>query len=259
MTGNTTAIGVIGGGVAASTHTYTWKGDGTADGEHAVNDAYGSSKATANTGKATIVVNLDSQAPDNVAANIGGALSSVIDAVKDGNLNNINADGVVGQGAAIGVFGGGVAFGHGSYRSFIGSEDVGAYSVANNEDGADIYLLNGYAAGVFGGGAAGTLNNAKAETNTGVVNMYVGEDMKAVGIFGGGFALSMEGENFGYCYERHGRNISKQQRRAEQYRSRRRCRRHLWRWHGYWQFQSGPRRKCIRCGNPRWHDQYYRE
>lgn len=194
LTGNTTAIGVIGGGVAASTHTYTWKGDGTADGEHAVNDAYGSSKATANTGKATIVVNLDSQAPDNVAANIGGALSSVIDAVKDGNLNNINADGVVGQGAAIGVFGGGVAFGHGSYRSFIGSEDVGAYSVANNEDGADIYLLNGYAAGVFGGGAAGTLNNAKAETNTGVVNTYVGENMKAVGIFGGGFALSMEGE-----------------------------------------------------------------
>ena len=194
LTGNTTAFGVIGGGVAASTHTYTWKGDGTADGEHAVNDAYGSSKATANTGKATIVVDLDSQEPDNVAANIGGALSSVIGAVKDGNLDNINADGVVGQGAAVGVFGGGVAFGHGSYRSFIGSEDVGAYSVANNEDGADIYLLKGYAAGVFGGGAAGTVNNAKAETNTGVVNTYVGEDMKAVGIFGGGFALSMEGE-----------------------------------------------------------------
>lgn len=194
LTGNTTAIGVIGGGVAASTHTYTWKGDSTADGEHAVNDAYGSSKATANTGKATIVVNLESEDSDNVAANIGGALSSVIDAVKDGNLDNINADGVVGQGAAVGVFGGGVAFGHGSYRSYIGSEDAGAYSVANNEDGADIYLLNGYAAGVFGGGAAGTLNNAKAETNTGVVNTYVGENMKAVGIFGGGFALSMEGE-----------------------------------------------------------------
>ena len=194
LTGKTTAIGVIGGGVAASTHTYTLRGGETADGKYKQNDAYGSSKATANTGKATIVVNLDSQAPDNVAANIGGALSSVIDAVKDGNLNNINADGVVGQGAAIGVFGGGVAFGHGSYRSFIGSEDVGAYSVANNEDGADIYLLKGYAAGVFGGGAAGTLNNAKAETNTGVVNTYVGEAMKAVGIFGGGFALSMEGE-----------------------------------------------------------------
>ena len=194
LTGNTTAIGVIGGGVAASTHTYTLKGAETADGKYKRNDAYGSSKATANTGKATIVVNLDSQAPDKVAEHIGGALSSVIDAVKDGNLDNINADGVVGQGAAVGVFGGGVAFGHGSYRSHIGSEDVGAYSVAKNEDGADIYLQKGYAAGVFGGGAAGTLNNAKAETKTGVVNTYVGKDMKAVGIFGGGFALSMEGE-----------------------------------------------------------------
>lgn len=194
LTGKTTAIGVIGGGVAASTHTYTLRGVETADGKYKQNDAYGSSKATANTGKATIVVHLDSQAPDNVAANIGGALSSVIDAVKDGNLDNINVDKVVGQGAAVGVFGGGVAFGHGSYRSYIGSEDAGAYSIANNKDGADIYLLKGYAAGVFGGGAAGTLNNAKAETNTGVVNTYVGEDMKAVGIFGGGFALSMEGE-----------------------------------------------------------------
>lgn len=198
LTGNTTALGVIGGGVAVTSHTYTVRSaeeqkDPVPDG-YDVNDAYGSSKATANTGKATIVVNLDSQDPDTVAANIGGALSSVIDAVKDGNLDNINADGVVGQGAAVGVFGGGVAFGHGSYRSYIGSEDVGAYSVANNEDGADIYLLKGYAAGVFGGGAAGTLNNAKAKTKTGVVNMYVGEDMKAVGIFGGGFALSMEGE-----------------------------------------------------------------
>lgn len=198
LTGNTTALGVIGGGVAVTSHTYTVRSaeeqkDPVPDG-YDVNDAYGSSKATANTGKVTIVVNLDSQDPDTVAANIGGALSSVIDAVKDGNLDNINADGVVGQGAAVGVFGGGVAFGHGSYRSYIGSEDAGAYSIANNKDGADIYLLKGYAAGVFGGGAAGTLNNAKAETNTGVVNTYVGEDMKAVGIFGGGFALSMEGE-----------------------------------------------------------------
>lgn len=29
LTGNTTAIGVIGGGVAAASHTYTWKNDGT--------------------------------------------------------------------------------------------------------------------------------------------------------------------------------------------------------------------------------------
>lgn len=200
LTGNTTAVGVIGGGMAATSHTYTVRSEdegGAIPEGTKVNDAYGSSTAKAETGKATIVVNLESADPDNVAANIGGALSSVISAVKDGDLSKINAEGVVGQGAAVGVFGGGVAFGHGSLRGTIdgeGEEAYGAYAVANNEGGADIYLLNGYAAGVFGGGAAGTLNNAKAETNTGAVNTYIGEGMKAVGVFGGGFAVSMEGE-----------------------------------------------------------------
>lgn len=195
LTGTTTGVGIVGGGVAAATHTYTWKGDGTfTDDTQAVNDAYGSSTATANTGKATIIVDLESADPDNVAANIGGALSGIIGAVKDGDLSKINADGVVGQGAAVGVFGGGVAFGHGSLRGTIDGEGEGAYAVANNEGGADIILNKGYAAGVFGGGAAGTLNNAKAETNTGAVNTYVGKEMKAVGLFGGGFAVSMEGE-----------------------------------------------------------------
>ena len=195
LTGNTTAMGVIGGGIAAASHTYTWKGDKTfTDDTQTVNDAYGSSTAIANSGKATIVIDLESADPDNVAANIGGALSGIIGAVKDGDLSKIDASGVVGQGAAVGVFGGGVAFGQGSLRGTIDGEDEGAYAVANNKNGADIYLLNGYAAGVFGGGAAGTENNAKAETNTGVVNTYVGEGMKAVGLFGGGFAVSMEGE-----------------------------------------------------------------
>lgn len=197
LTGNTTAVGVIGGGMAATSHTYTVRledeGGAIPEGTK-VNDAYGSSTAKAETGKATIVVNLESTDPDNVAANIGGALSGIIGAVKDGDLSKINADGVVGQGAAVGVFGGGVAFGHGSLRGTIDGEGEGAYAVANNEGGADIILNKGYAAGVFGGGAAGTLNNAKAETNTGAVNTYVGKEMKAVGLFGGGFAVSMEGE-----------------------------------------------------------------
>lgn len=197
LTGNTTAIGVIGGGVAAASHTFTIRpeneGGAIPEGTK-INDAYGSSNATANTGKATIVVDLESTDPDNVAANIGGALSGIIGAVKDGDLSKIDASGVVGQGAAVGVFGGGVAFGHGSLRGTIDGEGEGAYAVANNEGGADIILNKGYAAGVFGGGAAGTLNNAKAETNTGAVNTYVGKEMKAVGLFGGGFAVSMEGE-----------------------------------------------------------------
>ncbi len=197
LTGNTTAVGVIGGGMAAASHTYTVRPEnegGTIPEGTKVNDALGGSTAKAETGKATIVVDLECADPDNVAANIGGALSGIISAVKDGDLSKVNADGVVGQGAAVGVFGGGVAFGHGSLRSTIDAEGEGAYAVANNEGGADIILNKGYAAGVFGGGAAGTLNNAKAETNTGAVNTYVGKEMKAVGLFGGGFAVSMEGE-----------------------------------------------------------------
>lgn len=206
LTGNTTAIGVIGGGVAAASHTFTIRPETDGAGEvpegQKVNDAYGSSNATAETGKATIVVDLESEVnPDNVAGNIGGALGGIIDAATSGgNVTNIingiqsNAGGIVGQGGVVGVFGGGVAFGHGSMRATINAKGEGAYALANNAGGADLYLLNGYAAGVFGGGAAGTLNNAKAETNTGAVNTYIGEDMKAVGVFGGGFALSMEGQ-----------------------------------------------------------------
>ncbi|PWM79706.1 MAG: hypothetical protein DBY32_02265 [Phascolarctobacterium sp.] len=198
LTGDTTALGVVGGGITAASHTYTWKNDDTNKEagltEDNINDAYGSSTATATTGKATIVVNLESEVdPGKVAGNIGGALSSVISAVKGGNLEDIKLSGIAGQGGAVGVFGGGVAFGQGSMRATIDGEGEGAYAAATNEAGADIYLLNGYAAGVFGGGAAGTLNNAKAETNTGAVNTYIGKDMNAVGVFGGGFALSMEG------------------------------------------------------------------
>lgn len=196
LTGNTTAIGVIGGGVAAASHTYTWKNDGTNSeaglGEDDVNKAYGSSTAKADTGKATIVVDLKSPDKGKVAANIGGALSSVISAVKDGDLSKINAEGVVGQGAAVGVFGGGVAFGHGTLRGSMDAEN-GATATATT-DGADIYLQNGYAAGVFGGGAAVALNNAKAVAGSSDVYIGVGSGMKAIGVFGGGLALSMEGK-----------------------------------------------------------------
>lgn len=204
LTGNTTAIGVIGGGVAAASHTFTIRPETDGAGEvpegQNVNDALGFSNATAESGKATIVVNLESADPDNVAANIGGALGGIIDAATSGGdvtgiINGIqsNVGDVVGQGAAVGVFGGGVAFGHGSLRGTIDGKGEGALATATT-DGADIILKNGYAAGVFGGGAAVTLNNAKAEATSNDVNIHVGEGMKAIGVFGGGLALSMEGE-----------------------------------------------------------------
>lgn len=194
LTGNTTALGVIGSGMAIASHTYTWKNDGSENNSaYTTNDAYGKSVATSSSGKANITVNLESANPANVAANIGGALSSIISAVKDGNLDNITLDGIVGQGAVVGVFGGGAAFSHGSLRGTIKDTDPqGALATVTNT-GADINLLKGYTAGVFGGGAAGTLNNARAKTSTGTVNTYIGQEMNTVGVFGGGFALSMEG------------------------------------------------------------------
>lgn len=196
LTGTTTAVGTIGGGIAAASHTYTWKGDSTlTDNSQAVNDAYGSSTATADSGKATIVVNLTTPDKDAVTGNLGTAVSGIVSAVKDGDLSSVkdSISSLAGQGAAVGVIGGGVAFGHGSLRGTIDGEGEGALATATT-DGADIILKNGYAAGVFGGGAAVTLNNAKAEANSSDVNIHVGEGMKAIGVFGGGLALSMEGE-----------------------------------------------------------------
>ena len=195
LTGNTTALGVIGSGMAIASHTYTWKNDGSVtNNAYKTNDSYGKSVATSSSVKANITVNLESANPDNVAENIGGALGGIISAVKNGNLDSIeNIDGIVGQGSVVGVFGGGAAFSQGSLRGTIKDTDPqGALATVTNT-GADINLLKGYAAGVFGGGAAVALNNARAKTSTGTVNTYIGQEMNTVGVFGGGFALSMEG------------------------------------------------------------------
>lgn len=195
LTGTTTAVGTIGGGIAAASHTYTWKGDSTlTDNSQKVNDAYGSSTATADSGKATIVVNLTTPDKDAVTSNLGTAVGGIVNAVKGGDLSGVkdSISGLAGQGAAVGIIGGGVAFGHGSLRGTIDGDGEGALATATT-DGADIYLENGYAAGVFGGGAAVTDNNAKAVADSSDVYIRVGEGMKAIGVFGGGLALSMEG------------------------------------------------------------------
>lgn len=207
LTGNTTAIGVIGGGVAAASHTYQEK-DGN---NNSTDKQLGSSTADVTTdGRVTIDVSLESPDKDAAAGNIGTALGNVISSVgslikDDGEEGDVDISGIisgtdissaVGQGAAVGVFGGGVAFGHGDLRGSVNGEN-GAFATATT-NGADINLNNGYAAGVFNGGAAITLNNANAEAIVNNdVNTTVYSDMKAVGMFGGGFALSMEGTTGG--------------------------------------------------------------
>lgn len=201
LTGNTTAAGVMGGGIAAASHTYTWRNDKTnteAQG-YTVNDEYGASKATAKTGRATIVVDLDSQldgweakkamlgAVQNAAGQLtdsGKPLAS--DVLKD--FSN--------KGAAIGVFGGGMAIAQSGNRQFVDAENAdqplsetdGAFAKATT-DGADILLNKGYAAGVMGGGIAAAVNNSTATAEmTDTVNFYVEDGMESVGLFGNGLA-----------------------------------------------------------------------
>ena len=198
LNGTTTGVGIVGGGVAAATHTYTWKGDGTAEGDYAINDEYGKSVATAETGKVTINVDLDSTNLDKVkfADAVGGMKDAVSQIIAGNETAGIEAakaalKDAAGQGAVAGVFGGGAALAHSGNRNNIddsGLNDQGAFAVANTA-GADINLISGYAAGVFGGGAAMAINNSSAESNmSDTVNVNIYKDMEAVGVFGNGFA-----------------------------------------------------------------------
>lgn len=199
LEGDSTAIGVIGGGVAAASHTYTWRKDGTEIPEEgvniSVNDAWGASNATATAGRSHITVNTQSNIAADGWGDIKDAVGSLIGSFGEENVS-VDPDALAaldGKGAALGVFGGGAAFGQGSLRGAL-SEGNGATAVSNT-NGSDILLNSGYAAGVFGGGAAVTLNLARAEANmTDDVNIATADGMKTIGIFGGGLALSMEGE-----------------------------------------------------------------
>lgn len=202
LTGTTTGVGIVGGGVAAATHTYTWKGDGTGseadENIYEVNDEYGKSVATAETGKVTINVALDSTNLDKVkfAGAVGKMKNAVSQIIAGNETAGIEAakdalKDAAGQGAVAGVFGGGAALAHSGNRNNIddsGLNDQGAFAVANTA-GADINLIRGYAAGVFGGGAAMAINNSSAASNmTDTVNVNICKDMEAVGVFGNGFA-----------------------------------------------------------------------
>lgn len=202
LTGNSTAVGVIGGGVAAASHTYTWKNDGTNKeaglGEDDVNKAYGNSTATATTGVTHINIALDEGAmTEEGKKDLVNAVSSFKDKLVN-NTNDLQADelkALANKGAAVGVFGGGVALAQGYENSIAKVENAGA----------EINLDSGYAVGVFGGGVAaasgGTPQSptppqggaqANADTN-GTINMYISDGMEAVGVFGNGFAYYTAG------------------------------------------------------------------
>lgn len=220
LTGNSTAVGVIGGGVAAASHTYTWKDDGTNKTEvgYTKDDEYGASTAEATTGKSHITIDLDNTGLDGAAKS---AMLSNVSTFKNkltGDTGDLQADelkDLANKGAAIGVFGGGAAIAHSGNGQFVGeenkdqalSEKDGAFATATT-DGSQIDIKSGYVVGVMGGGIAGTDNNATAKsemTDTVDINIkgIVAEEgeksTEVVGVFGNGFAYftgsSPEGKN----------------------------------------------------------------
>lgn len=207
LQGTSAGVGVIGGGLAAASHTYTVRPEnegGALPEGYEVNDEYGKSIATADTGKATINVKLDSSnfnrvdfmdaiggMKDAVSSIAGGSEFAGLDAAKEA------LKGAANQGAAAGIFGGGMAVSQSGNRNNIDGEglnDQGAFATANTA-GADINLYSGYVAGVFGGGVAAAINNSFAEANmndTVNINVYntMNEEDKntVIGIFGNGLA-----------------------------------------------------------------------
>lgn len=196
LTGSTTAVGVMGGGIAAAVHTYAWKGDKTEEGDNTVGSVYGSSTATASTGRSTITIDLNGKGDP-------AALSEAIQNMYTGFDNDsTQADALSGlkdQGMAVAVFGGGTAVAYGNPTGTMKGSDSGANAAATTE-GSDIYLKSGYAAGVFGGGAALAINSAHAKAEMASddpevdssVNIYTASGMKTVALVGGGLAWSGE-------------------------------------------------------------------
>lgn len=208
LTGTTTAAGILGGGIAVSSHTYTVK-DGSIDYPvegYKTDDAYGKSVATAESGKTTITLNLDSSNLDKgklvqAVTDLKGALSNVKDIGEFKALEEcLNAFAQAeDQGAALGVFGGGMAIAHGGNGDLVNDkkESAGAFSTATNK-GAEINLGKGYFVGTFGGGVAGALNNATAKAETTediVINVY--KDAEAIGVAGNGIAYYTGSSNGG--------------------------------------------------------------
>lgn len=196
--GDSTVVGAIGGGIAAASQTYTVRpekeGGAIPEGKN-VNDAWGASNATAITGRSHITVDLpDSQLKSGDGwSEISSAVGGFVSGIKNNTTRADSLAALDGKGGVFGIFGGGVAVGQGSLRGAL-SEGNGATAIANTA-GSDINLKQGYAAAVFGGGGAVAINNARAEANmTDDVNIVTGSDMTTVGIFGGGTAISMEGE-----------------------------------------------------------------
>lgn len=186
--GNSTAIGVFGGGAAAASQTYLGKwGDNKGK-------AMGVSNATAQTGKSHIYIDVNNDnLTDEDKGRLATAMENLVDqlgpeAVDYGVLKDVANKGIV-----LGVAGGGVAVGFGqntSAENTIDGVKQGATAVAETA-GSEIRLADGYVAGTLGGGVAIARGNADATAAmTDTVDILVDKDVEAVGVFGNGLAFA---------------------------------------------------------------------
>ena len=202
VTGTSTAAGLFGGGVAAATQTYYDHAKpevAATDNADAKYTIYGKSQAYAESGKATIHIDMDKKLADGdekkAFVESLGTLKQHLseDKTQATDLKNFANKGAVGA-----VFGGGASLAYGSIETAYeyNHDDLEGAEAISKTDGADINLVNGYAAGIMGGGIAGVRGNAYAESSmTDTVNINIGTSQtkeevgaEAVGVFGNGLA-----------------------------------------------------------------------
>ncbi|MDO4920678.1 MAG: autotransporter domain-containing protein [Phascolarctobacterium sp.] len=209
LTGTTTAAGVIGGGLAVATHGYVGK---TGDIE---NKSVGNSIATVETKKNTINVALDTENLDK--GNLIGAVKKFesVDTTNSNGLitglqaiigydakTNTEGNGAAGNGAVVGVIGGGAAVALDNAINPLTSDArypnadgyVGAQAKAEF-GGAEINLQSGYAVGTFGGGLAAATNFANATSKTAQGIVINANGAEAIGVWGNGVAYFTGKEN----------------------------------------------------------------
>lgn len=194
----TTALGVVGGGVAGSLHTYNVRpenvGGKIPDGM-SVGDVLGSSVSNAKTGKTTINVNVSKADGSKLTPEEKSELINAIKKLpslmnKDTNIVTAMQEatkGMAGKGAVIAVTGGGMAVSYTDLNQGKVGEDVGAKATVENA-GADLNLNSGYVVGAFGGGVAVANRESDAAaktTDTITINVNGAE---VVGLFANGGA-----------------------------------------------------------------------
>ncbi len=202
LTGTTTALGVVGGGVAGSIHTYNVRSEnvgGKIPDGMSVGDVLGSSVSNAKTGKTTINVNVGKA--DNKPLNEAEKLE-VINAIKklpsimkkDANIIATLQEvtkGMADKGAVIAVTGGGLAVSYTDLNQGKVGTDAGAKATVENA-GAELNLNSGYVVGAFGGGVAVANRESKAEAKTTDKITIDVKGAEVVGLFANGGAAHRE-------------------------------------------------------------------